>query len=239
MRAAVVWLAFSIALVGCGSAALSPVVDDQPSAAPGQTRLEFTVVPVDGQPPSATDLDTIRDIVAQRVVGVGATDPVVTLDDDRVIIDVSDPTDVDVVRGLVSATGRIDFVPLGTESVADGALIDRAAHPPLFSGDQIESAAIDSDQNGHPTVDFTLREAGRSKFAAYTAAHVGDYFAITLDDHVISAPVINGAILDGMVQISGAGIDGFSAADVSRLVSILRAGSLPFPIREVAPTPVP
>ena len=78
-------------------------------------------------------------------------------------------------------------------------------YPPLFSGDQVSSATVGTDQNGRPAVDFVLKDEGAKQFADYTANHVGDYFAITLDGAVISAPVIQNSIPNGNVQITGGG----------------------------------
>ena len=75
-----------------------------------------------------------------------------------------------------------------------------------------------------------LKPDGTRLFGEYTAAHVGDYFAITIDGSVLSAPVIQNGIPNGEVQITGGGQDGFSAETVSSLVTILRSGPLPFPV---------
>ena len=75
-----------------------------------------------------------------------------------------------------------------------------------------------------------LKSDGAQKFSDYTAGHIGSYFAIILDGSVVSAPVIQNAIPNGNVQITGGGLAGFNAADVTNLVTILKYGSLPFPI---------
>ena len=46
----------------------------------------------------------------------------------------------------------------------------------------------------------------------------------------ISAPVIQNSIPNGNVQITGGGLAGFNAKDATNLVTILKFGSLPFPI---------
>jgi preprotein translocase subunit SecD len=107
-------------------------------------------------------------------------------------------------------------------------------HPPLFSGDQVASASIGADQTGQRTVDFVLKDQGRQLFADYTSDHVGDYFAIVLDGEVISAPVINDAILGGEVQVSQGAVGGYPLAEAQKLVTILRFGQLPFPLQEVS-----
>lgn len=231
--AAAAGIVLSIVLAGCGSVAPSDATGPG-SAPPGQTRLEYELVPVDGREPTDSDVDAVRSVVEQRVAALGVVDPIVSVESNHVVIDGLDPGDLAVVRSLVSTEGRIDFVPFGSEAVERGALVDRSAHPPLFSGDQIATASLGSDQNGGPAIELVLRDEGRTQFATYTAASIGDWFAITIDDRVIAAPVINGAIMDGNVEISG----GFTPDEASRIVTILRFGSLPFPIRELAaPTP--
>jgi preprotein translocase subunit SecD len=134
------------------------------------------------------------------------------------------------VRKLVGQTGRLDFVPLGSTQATEGQQLDLKQYPPLFSGDQVSSATVGTDQNGRPAVDFVLKSEGSSLFGDYTAKNVGSYFAITLDGAVVSAPVIQNAIPNGNVQITGGGLAGFNAKDAGNLVTILKFGSLPFPI---------
>ena len=121
-------------------------------------------------------------------------------------------------------------MPLGSTQVSEGQTIDLKQFPPLFSGDQVASATVGTDQNGRPAVDFVLKSEGASLFSDYTAKNVGSYFAITLDGAVVSAPVIQNAIPGGNVQITGGGLAGFNAKDATNLVTILKFGSLPFPI---------
>jgi preprotein translocase subunit SecD len=104
----------------------------------------------------------------------------------------------------------------------------------LFSGDAVSAAVVGQDQTGQRTVDFTLNDKGKQLFADYTAAHVGDYFAVVLDGKVITAPVINSSIPNGQVQISSGGIGGYPLADATNLVNILQYGALPFPLAELS-----
>jgi preprotein translocase subunit SecD len=115
-----------------------------------------------------------------------------------------------------------------------GDVIDEKQFPPLFSGEQLSSAAIGTDTTGKRVVTFILKEGGAKLFADYTAAHVGQYFAIVLDGRVISAPQINEAIPGGNVQISQPGIGGYPLKEATDLVTVLQFGSLPFPIKELS-----
>ena len=202
----------------------------------GGLRVEYQALPKDGVSPSAESMGVIKDIIERRVNQTGVSEPVVLVQGtDRVVVELPGVTDVDAVRRLVGQTGRLDFVPLGTTPATEGQVLDPAVNPPLFSGDQIESAAVGQDsQGGGLAVDFVLKGEGAQLFADYTANHIGEYFAITLDQAVISAPVINSSIPNGQVQISAGGIGGFPAKEANDLVTILKFGSLPFPIQELS-----
>jgi protein-export membrane protein SecD len=201
----------------------------------GGLRVEYQAQPVEGKQPGAADMAIIKDIVERRVNQTGVSEPVVvTQGSDRVVVELPGVTDPDSVRRLVGQTGRLDFVPLGQTSAQDGQILDLKTTPPLFSGDQVQSATVGQDQNGRPAVDFVLKGDGAKLFADYTAQHVRDYFAITLDSTVISAPVIQNSIPNGQVQITGGGLRGFATKDAQELVTVLKFGSLPFPIHELS-----
>ncbi|MBA2756318.1 MAG: protein translocase subunit SecD [Chloroflexi bacterium] len=203
----------------------------------GGLRVEYQALPKDGVSPTGESMGVIKDIVERRVNQTGVSEPVVlTQGTDRVVIELPGVTDVDSVRQLVGQTGRLDFVPLGTTPATDGQVLDLTptGTPPLFSGDQVQSASIGQDQNRGLAVDFVLKSDGANLFADYTAKHIGEYFAITLDGSVISAPTINSSIPNGQVQISAGGIGGFNAKEANQLVTVLKFGSLPFPIQELS-----
>jgi preprotein translocase subunit SecD len=201
----------------------------------GGLRVEYQALPVDGKAPTPGDMSVIKDIIERRVNTTGVSEPVVTTQGaDRVVVELPGVTDPEAVRKLVGATGRLDFVPLGSTQVQEGQEIDLKTYPPLFSGDQVASATVGTDQNGRPSVDFVLKSEGAKLFADYTAKNIGSYFAITLDGMVVSAPVIRDSIPNGNVQISGGGLAGFNAKDATNLVTILKFGSLPFPIQPLS-----
>jgi protein-export membrane protein SecD len=201
----------------------------------GGLRVEYQAVAVDDKAPTPEDMAVMKDIVERRVNATGVSEPIVVVQgDDRIVVELPGVTDADAVRQLVGQTGRLDFVPLGQTQVVEGETIDLEQFPPLFSGDQISSASIGSDQTGGTTVDFVLKDVGKQKFGEYTAANIGSFFAIVLDGTVISAPVIRDAIPNGQVQISAGGIGGFSAKEAGDLVTVLKFGSLPFPLQELS-----
>ena len=207
----------------------------------GGLRVEYRALPKDGVSPTQESMGVIKDIIERRVNSTGVSEPVVVVQGaDRVVIELPGVSDVDAVRRLVGQTGQLDFVPLPADSqgASDGQILPRADYPPLFSGDQVQSATIGQDRNGGLAVDFVLKDngpdSGAQLFEQYTTKNAGDYFAITLDQSVISAPRIEGPIPGGRGQITGGGLGGFPAQEANDLVTVLKFGSLPFPIEELS-----
>jgi preprotein translocase subunit SecD len=205
----------------------------------GGLRVEYQALPKEGISPTPEAMGVIKDIIERRVNTTGVSEPVVVVQgSDRVVIELPGITDVDNVRRLVGQTGQLDFVPLGTTQMTEGQTVDLQQYPPLFGGDQLESAAIGQDQTSGLTVTFVLKnngpDSGAQKFATYTAEHIGEYFAIVLDGAVISAPVIRNSIPNGQVEISSGSAAGFPAREANSLVTVLKFGSLPFPIQELS-----
>jgi preprotein translocase subunit SecD len=200
----------------------------------GGLRVEYQAQCVSDRCPGPADMNVIRDIVERRVNSTGVSEPqVTTLGTDRVVVELPGATDVKAVTDLVGQTGKLEFVPVppGTQ-VSDGQTLQlggSSAFQPLFGGDAVSSATLGTDQVGHRAVDFTLNGDAAGKFATYTSQNVGNQFAIVLDNNVISAPVIQSPITGGKGQITGGSL-GFTAQDANNLITVLRYGSLPFPI---------
>jgi len=127
---------------------------------------------------------------------------------------------------------------MGNEAPVAGQTIDLTAHPPLFSGESITSAAAGTDQTGQRTVDFTLSSAARDLFATYTANHIGEYFAITVDGIVITAPVITSSIANGQVEITSPGVGGWDPAAQLQVIALLASGAMPQPLTLLSAEPV-
>ena len=214
----------------------------------GGFRVEYQAKPVGDRVPESNDMSTIRDIIERRVNATGVSEPLVyTVGSDRVVVELPGVQDAESIEKLVGTTGRLDFVPLpadiyGTATAAGGGATGvvegqplPVPEPALFSGDQIETANPGVDSTGKRAVAFTLHDPGRSQFAKWSTENVNHFFAIVLDDSVVSAPFIKEPITTGNGQISGS----FTAADMNNLVTVLRYGSLPFPIDPITNDQIP
>ena len=201
----------------------------------GGLRVEYQALPVNGIAPRPEDLEVIRTIIENRVNSTGVSEPVITTQGtDRIVVELPGVADPQAIRDLVGQTGRLDFVPLGTTQKQVGDVIDPKQFPALFSGEQLETAAIGNDPTKGRIVTFVLKSEGAKLFGDYTAANVGKFFAIVLDSKVISAPSINQAIPGGHVEISSGGIGGYPLKEAQEIVTVLQYGSLPFPIVELS-----
>jgi hypothetical protein len=216
-----------------------PVPTPSPTVDPAdQVRLEYRLVTV-GVAPTADEVAAVIKVLRKRVEAAGIPSPSVEAADAGSIVMVAairkdDYAATMALRQILAATGRLDFVPLGDTPASQGEHIDLTALPPLFSGDQVASAKVGADQTGSRTVEFVLKPAAKALFADHTANHIGQYFAITVDGTVLTAPVINSSIPGGEIQISGGGVGGFAQDEALALVALVGSGPLPTPIEEVS-----
>lgn len=91
------------------------------------------------------------------------------------------------------------------------------------SGKDLRDAQPSTDQNGQPSVLFTLTGQGGQRFYNFTSSHVGDSLAVVLDNKVQEVANIKEAIRD-QGTISGGRMTEQQAKDLSM---ILRSGALP------------
>lgn len=88
-------------------------------------------------------------------------------------------------------------------------------------------------QTGRPELTLTFSNAAAVRLEELTAANVGRRLAISLDNGVNSAPVIEGRIAGGRARISLGGFDSPEKLrqEAKDLLAVLRVGSLPIPLQ--------
>lgn len=192
---------------------------------------------------AATDARTVSqalEIVRRRIDEVGTREPTILRQGaDRILVQVPGVGSAQEVKDIIGTTARLTFQPVvsvTTDPEADpgagNVLVPSRDQPgtfyaldrvPVVTGEELTDAQPAFDQNGGPAVNFRFNPQGARAFGEYTAAHVGEPFAIVLDDEVISAPTINEAIPGGTGIISGS----FTVEGSTELAVLLRAGALP------------
>ena len=189
------------------------------------------------------------EIIRLRVDELGTTEPTIQRQGDtRILVQVPGLDDPERLKNLLGQTAKLSFhlvdqntsgyevangarVPAGTMLLytdtepAIPYLVRRRA---MVSGEDLVEASIGFDQQTNaPEVYFRFNALGGKKFGEVTKANVGRPFAIVLDKKVISAPVIQTAILGGSGRITG----NFSVQEANDLAILLRAGALPAPMQ--------
>ncbi len=100
----------------------------------------------------------------------------------------------------------------------------------LLEGDVVINAQQSFEPgSSRPTVSMQMNVRGSRTWRKITRDSIGKQIAIVLDDRVYSAPVVNGEIPNGSSSISG----NFTLEEAKDLANILKAGSLPAPVKIV------
>jgi preprotein translocase subunit SecD len=187
-------------------------------------------------------MSVARDVVSRRIDPSGTKEiTVITEGGNRILVEVPGVEDPEALKRRIGQTARLEFKLVDLSANPDDV---RAGHVPpgsqllpnvegggftvvkrrvMVSGDQLTKATQGYDQDGRPSIDFTLNTAGTHRFARVTQENVGKPFAIILDDRVLSAPVIQSPILGGTGQITG----NFTVKSANELAVNLSSGKLP------------
>ncbi|MCR9108016.1 protein translocase subunit SecD [Marivita sp. XM-24bin2] len=191
----------------------------------------------------ATDERTMQqslEIIRRRIDEVGTREPTIQRQGtDRILIQVPGIGSAAELKEIIGTTAQLTFQPVvgrsddanasagvGNEvlpSLDENGVFYILEQAPVVTGEELVDAQPAFDQNGRPAVNFRFNPTGARKFGDYTAANIGNPFAIVLDEEVISAPVIQSHIPGGSGIITG----NFSVEESTQLAVLLRAGALP------------
>jgi preprotein translocase subunit SecD len=196
-------------------------------------------------------LDTAREVVSKRIDPDGTKEvTVVRNGKDRILVQVPGLKDPEGLKKLLGKTAKLEFklvdldadpaelakgiAPAGSQILPyptnpDGVPYIAVKRRVMVSGDELNNAQQDFDENGQPSVTIRFNGQGGKKFGIATSQNVGKPFAIILDNSVISAPNIQTAILGGSAQISGR----FTIQEANDLAVQLRSGKLPVALKVI------
>ncbi|MBB6309128.1 protein translocase subunit SecD [Xanthobacter tagetidis] len=216
------------------------------SGADGAVSVTLTQTGLNARIRSAVDQSI--EIIRRRIDQLGTVEPNIQRQGaDRILVQVPGLQDPQRLKSLLGQTAKLSFRMVDMSMSPQQALEGR---PPVdsevlqgpngepylvekqvrVSGEDLVDAQPGFDQQSRePIVSFRFNSNGARRFAAVSQEAVGRPFAIVLDNHVISAPVIREPILGGSGQISG----GFTVQQANDLAILLRAGALPAPLKVV------
>ncbi|TIS62156.1 MAG: hypothetical protein E5W93_05310 [Mesorhizobium sp.] len=183
------------------------------------------------------------EVIKNRLNELGVADPTVQLTDDGILVQAPGVADLHDLAQTLARQGRLSFQLVDTSMPVDDAVNGQPPvgstvlytldDPPvpylvedrvLVSGDSVLDAEATHDSSTEQfVVAFRLDSKGTQRFKWATTRNIGKPFAVILDDHVISAPIIREPIEHGTVQISG----NFTAESAKELALLFRTGALP------------
>ena len=182
-------------------------------------------------------LNQSLEIVRRRIDETGTKEPtIIRRGSERILIELPGLDDPNRIKKLLGKTANLSFrlVSESEDTFGSELLFFEDKEDQLniskriiVSGDNLINAqpAIENQTN-QTVVNFSFDRVGAKKFGRVTADSVGKKLAIILDNKIISAPVINEAILGGNGQITG----NFTFQEATDLALLLRSGSLPAPL---------
>ena len=184
-----------------------------------------------------SSLDQSMEVVRRRIDETGTNEPtIIKRGNDRILIELPGLEDPNRIKKLLGRTANLTFrLVSDTEDVFGSEIIFyeddneklNISKRVLLSGDNLVNAQPALDQiTNKAVVNFTFDRVGAKKFARATSGNVGKRVAIILDNKIISAPVVQEAILTGNGQISG----DFTFQSATDLALLLRSGALPAPL---------
>ncbi len=188
-------------------------------------------------------VDQSIEIVRRRIDELGTKEPVIQRQgSDRIVVQLPGLQNPEYVKTLLGKTAKMAFHMVDSRSSADEARRGKLSttsrlvpgsegeyyvisRKPVVGGENLIDAQP-AFQEGDPVVSFKFNALGGKKFGEATKNNIGERLAIVLDNEVISAPVVQGAILGGSGVISG----NFTVKSANDLALLLRSGALPAPL---------
>jgi len=159
-------------------------------------------------------IDRAQAVIERRVNGLGVAEPVIQRQGDRrIIVELPGVHDHEQAIQVIGKTALLEFKdPAGNT---------------VFTGSELRSATLTTDEYGRPAVSIELSREGAARFAELTVRYLHTSpLPIVLDGEVLVAPVPQSVINDGRAVITG----NFTLEEARNLAILLQSGALPVPL---------
>ena len=163
----------------------------------------------------------LRDVIERRVNVFGVREPVVQVQEERLVVELAGVIEPGEAVRLIGETPFLEFRELKREETKEPEFI-----PTPLTGRYLKAASVEFDQLNRPVVSLQFDSEGSKLFEELTTRNVGLPLAIYIDQAPISWPVVQEPISGGKAQITGQ----FTIQEARELARNLSAGALPLPI---------
>jgi len=183
-------------------------------------------------------MEGLRDVIERRINLFGVREPVVQVQGEKLIVELSGTIDPAEAVKEIGKTPFLEFKEQKenfkeileknqkVQETGEGYFEDPFQSTPL-SGRYLKSATLAFDQlTSKPLVSLEFNEEGAKIFEQLTEKNIGKTLAIYIDGIPISIPTVQEKISGGKAQISGK----FTIDQAKELARNLSAGALPAPI---------
>lgn len=178
----------------------------------GGLRVVLEAQETEGEEVTADTINKALSILRTRVDALGVKETALyPQGDKRVVIEIAGEDDPEAAVNILKNTAQLQFM-------------DEEGNV-LLTGKNLVDAQARMKQDGSGQAEITLEfdKEGARLFGEATTANVGRPLIIVIDDEAISAPKVNGPIMDGNAVITG----NFTAKEAQDMAVLLRSGALP------------
>jgi hypothetical protein len=231
-----------------------------PTSEPASGIIQLSLRPVllPGQALLEADRDVIRRLLFRRATCLASDFDAEWQSDERIIVRLAGVRTPDAVVKTLTSPGRLEFAaaesvdlnlwPLeegsyvrtsanrnGPDRTIQGAVKDpfpNQVFHTILDAQHLKEAHPQLDENFNVSIAMEFTDEGKRLLADYTARHIGEVLAVVLDNIVLMAPVISGAIPDGHVLINSTPEEPWTVEEAGCLTAMM-AGMLPFPLEVV------
>lgn len=162
-------------------------------------------------------LQRTRELLSLRVNKFGLSEPIVAIEgDNRIRIDLAGVFDSDDIVKTLTSTGELTFK-------------DENGNV-LLTGNDVKDATAVLTSEGKAIIKLKFTPEGTQKFAEATKNNLNKIIEISMDDQVLTKPVVNAEITEGEAVIEGSR----SFEEANKVASIIQSGALPVTLKTIS-----
>lgn len=172
------------------------------------------------QPVTDDAIERAKAVIQNRVDELGTREPEITREGaNRIRVAIPGAENQEQVLSLIGKTALLEFKQLKVEG-------EEVKTEAFLTGKHLKDARVAINEKGQPYVAVELTKEGGNIMREFTRNNIGQYLVITLDDEVISMPVVEDEIGEqGSIQ------GNFTVESAKQLALLLRSGALPVPLK--------
>ena len=180
--------------------------------------------------PTQQDIDDTIKKLEERVEGKSTESQVYPAGSNRITVEIPGVTDANAILEELGTPGTLEF--MDTENYELWAAKEK--YEVILTGNDVEAAVAYTDTTSSTSSSFgvqlTFTSAGAKKFEKATEENYGKPIYIIYDGEVISAPVVQAVISEGIASVTD--MDSWESA--SELATYIRIGAIPVTLEEVS-----